>query len=190
MRFDLPRFQDPPLQNAQEHDAFIAILRQEQAHSYLVIGAMHGCSLWKVAMALSLPARIVAIDSMIDRPEAKLSLDTCIIELRQRGYYAHFIWGDSADPAVIDQARKLGPYDALFIDGNHSAPCVLADWLNYGPLARIVAFHDINYNDTWRSAVGRLMETSDLVVMDLRGFSAKNQGCIVELQSLIDLVPA
>ena len=33
------------------------------------------------------------------------------------------------------------------------------------------------------------MEKSDLVVMDLRGFSAKHHGCIIELQSLIDLVP-
>jgi hypothetical protein len=44
-------------------------------------------------------------------------------------------------------------------------------------------------DDAWRDAVGRLMEKSDLVVMDLRGFSAKHQGCIIELQSLIDLVP-
>jgi hypothetical protein len=45
-------------------------------------------------------------------------------------------------------------------------------------------------DDAWRDAVGRLMERSDLIVMDLRGFSAKHPGCIVELQSLIDLVPA
>ena len=44
-------------------------------------------------------------------------------------------------------------------------------------------------DDAWREAVARLMETSDLVVMDLRGFSAEHRGCIVELQSLIDLVP-
>ncbi len=43
-------------------------------------------------------------------------------------------------------------------------------------------------DDAWREAVRRLMETSDLVVMDLRGFTAKNQGCIFELQSLIDHV--
>jgi hypothetical protein len=44
-------------------------------------------------------------------------------------------------------------------------------------------------NDTWRPAVTRLMAESDLVAMDLRGFSAGNQGCLFELQALIDAVP-
>jgi hypothetical protein len=44
-------------------------------------------------------------------------------------------------------------------------------------------------NDTWRPAVRRLMAESDMVVMDLRGFSTGNQGCLFELQSLIDTVP-
>jgi hypothetical protein len=38
-------------------------------------------------------------------------------------------------------------------------------------------------------AVARLMARSDLVLMDLRGFSSGNQGCIFELQALIDSVP-
>jgi hypothetical protein len=41
----------------------------------------------------------------------------------------------------------------------------------------------------WRPAVGRLMAQSEVVVMDLRGFSAANRGCIFELQALIDRVP-
>jgi hypothetical protein len=44
-------------------------------------------------------------------------------------------------------------------------------------------------NDAWRPAVTRLMAESDLVAMDLRGFSDANQGCLFELQSLIDTVP-
>jgi hypothetical protein len=45
-------------------------------------------------------------------------------------------------------------------------------------------------NDAWRAAVLGLMAQSDLVAMDLRDFGPDNQGCIFELQSLIDLVPA
>ncbi len=45
-------------------------------------------------------------------------------------------------------------------------------------------------NDAWRPAVLGLMTRSDLVVMDLRDFGPDNQGCIFELQALIDLVPA
>jgi hypothetical protein len=44
-------------------------------------------------------------------------------------------------------------------------------------------------NDAWQPAVTRLMANSDLVAMDLRGFSPANQGCLFELQSLIDTVP-
>ena len=42
---------------------------------------------------------------------------------------------------------------------------------------------------TWRAAVGRLMALSEVVLMDLRGFSRDNRGCIFELQALIDRVP-
>jgi len=45
-------------------------------------------------------------------------------------------------------------------------------------------------NDAWRAAVLALMARSDLVAMDLRDFGPDNQGCIFELQSLVDNVPA
>jgi tetratricopeptide (TPR) repeat protein len=44
-------------------------------------------------------------------------------------------------------------------------------------------------HDAWRPAVRVLMAESDIVAMDLRGFSASNQGCLYELQCLIDIVP-
>jgi hypothetical protein len=40
----------------------------------------------------------------------------------------------------------------------------------------------------WRAAVLAIMRTSDLVAMDLRGFSAANQACLFELRALCDLV--
>jgi hypothetical protein len=44
--------------------------------------------------------------------------------------------------------------------------------------------------DTWQSAVRALMASTDLCLMDLRGFSQGNQGCRLELQALMELVPA
>jgi hypothetical protein len=44
-------------------------------------------------------------------------------------------------------------------------------------------------NDTWQAAVERLMAQSDLVAMDLRGFSPQNKGCSFELQALLDIIP-
>jgi hypothetical protein len=43
--------------------------------------------------------------------------------------------------------------------------------------------------DTWQGAVTRLIDRTDVVLMDLRGFSATNAGCILELQVLIDRIP-
>lgn len=41
-------------------------------------------------------------------------------------------------------------------------------------------------DDTWREAATRLMQSSHVVVMDLRGFAPTNRGCIFELQALFD----
>ncbi len=38
--------------------------------------------------------------------------------------------------------------------------------------------------EAWRFAVARLMGDADAVLMDLRGFSAKNSGCVYELRAL------
>ena len=43
--------------------------------------------------------------------------------------------------------------------------------------------------DIWQQTVTRLMVSSDLVVMDLRGFTAARQGCVFELGALIDRLP-
>lgn len=43
--------------------------------------------------------------------------------------------------------------------------------------------------DTWQQTVTRLMVQSDLVAMDLRGFTSERKGCLFELSSLRDVVP-
>jgi hypothetical protein len=45
------------------------------------------------------------------------------------------------------------------------------------------------HDDTWRPALLRLLDTSDVVLMDLRSFSAENAGCIFELEQLVTRGP-
>jgi hypothetical protein len=45
------------------------------------------------------------------------------------------------------------------------------------------------YEDTWRVVLSRLVGESDIVLMDLRGFSSQNTGCVFEINELINLVP-
>jgi hypothetical protein len=42
--------------------------------------------------------------------------------------------------------------------------------------------------DTWQTVLRRLARESDLVLMDLRGFTRSNQGCVFELHELLDSV--
>lgn len=57
----------------------------------------------------------------------------------------HFA-GSSQDAAIIRQVQSLGPYDFIFVDGDHRAEAALADYHVYRPMLRpqgMMAFHDI-----------------------------------------------
>jgi hypothetical protein len=45
------------------------------------------------------------------------------------------------------------------------------------------------YDDTWKMVLSRLVHDSDAVIMDLRGFTRQNAGCVFELHELARLVP-
>ena len=45
------------------------------------------------------------------------------------------------------------------------------------------------HDDTWRPVLQALLDVSDVVLMDLRSFSARNSGCVFELQQLLRQVP-
>ena len=45
------------------------------------------------------------------------------------------------------------------------------------------------YDDTWRTVLSSLVDQSDAVLMDLRGFSRRNAGCVFEIGELFRLVP-
>ena len=45
------------------------------------------------------------------------------------------------------------------------------------------------YDDTWKMVLSRLARESDAVLMDLRGFSRQNTGCVFELRELALMVP-
>jgi predicted O-methyltransferase YrrM len=134
------------LQDRSEFVAFTEIARNENVCSYLEIGCKFGGTVWMMANALPVGSRIVALDLPHGDQSFKDTLPhlkDCMTELSRRGYDARMIIGDSTDQKIIDEATALGPFDLVFIDANHTDPYVRADWKNYGPLGRIVAFHDI-----------------------------------------------
>lgn len=150
---DLALYQTKLLQHVGEHDAFLTIMENENVKSYLEIGSMYGGSLWRVAHSRPKGTRVVSVDYAIDTPAARPHLEDCISELGKSGYDAHFIYGDSRSEETVDKAHALGPYDVVFIDGDHTLEGATSDWEKYGPMGRIVCFHDIAWNNTWRSSV-------------------------------------
>ena len=134
------------LQDMHEFYDFINIARAERVASYLEIGSKHGGTLWYMGNTLPKGSRLVAVDLPQGDgsfKNSKPNLKECAAELKKRGYDMHLFIGDSRDATIIEAVKNLAPFDLCFIDANHTEPYVRADWANYGPLARLVAFHDI-----------------------------------------------
>lgn len=130
------------LQVESEFKSFCELLKSENARSYLEIGSFSGGSIEYVARYLPVGSLIVSIDKPWKLAKAE-RLRLVLDNLKRRGYDTHLYLGDSTDANMIRKAAKWGPYDAVFIDGNHQLEYVKSDWENYGPLGRIVGFHDI-----------------------------------------------
>jgi predicted O-methyltransferase YrrM len=142
------KYESHLLQDAREFNAFIEMMRRENIRSYLEIGSKNGGSFWRMATSLAPGSRVVSVDlphGDASFKESQPHLEACVKELASRGYDAHLRLGDSTDPKIVADVAKLAPFDLCFIDANHTEPFVRQDWANYGPLARIVAFHDIGW---------------------------------------------
>lgn len=148
-----------------ELDGLISILVEEKVTRFLEVGSRYGGSLWRIANALPKGSVIVSCDSGGgmggNKPGATDSLKACIARLNETGYHAHLVVGDSQKEETIAAVLKHRPFDAAFIDADHEYKGVKRDWLNYGPHARIVAFHDIGWKKPERYLQSKLVEVPE-----------------------------
>jgi predicted O-methyltransferase YrrM len=132
-----------------EIEGLIDVLVTAGVTRFLEVGSRYGGSLWRIANALPKGSLVVSVDSGSGmggkKPGQKESLARCILALKARGYNAHLIVGDSQWPEIVGQVTKFTPFDACLIDADHELKGVRRDWENYGPMCRIVAFHDIGW---------------------------------------------
>lgn len=140
---------DPPqlLQWPDEAASMVELMLVEGVRSYLEIGLSDGATFWYVGQRLPVGSRLVGIDWLGKkglRAATRKSLKRVVGRLRKAGMDVHLIMGDSRSSSVIKAAKALSPYDFIFVDANHSYECVSSDWKSYGPMGRIVSFHDID----------------------------------------------
>jgi len=144
-------------QHPQEIQEFVAFLADKKIASFLEVGSKFGGTLWMITRIMPKGSRVVSVDlpnSHWGRSESQESLVACMNELRREGYDAHLFLGDSTNPDIVKQVVKLAPFDAVFIDANHTEQYVRRDFANYGRLGRICCFHDIGWNNP--TPIGRM----------------------------------
>lgn len=119
------------------------------AKAILEIGSCFGQSTRLMTMMAGSDVKMRAID-LGRTGESLAGLDTGavlyrrIAGLRDCGFDAQVLLADSRSDVAKQWAWQWAPYDAVFIDGDHSYDGALRDWLSYGqPMGRLVAFHDI-----------------------------------------------
>jgi len=126
--------------------SFHDFLIKNNVTHYLEIGARHGDTFHYIMSNLPKGSKGVAVDlpgGLWGRSNSVISLKQAVHDLNRKGYDCSCILGDSKTSATLQQIAIKGPYDAIFIDGDHTLEGVTADWNNFKNKARIIAFHDI-----------------------------------------------
>lgn len=135
-----------PAQHISELRPMVDLFLEYGVRRYLEIGARHGDTFHYVmnrlpggsfGLAVDLPGGPWGISSSVG------ALAEAVFDLNQNGIEAEYLLGDSTDDDIIHKVSDHAPFDAILIDGDHRLEGVRKDWLNYGGMAPLVAFHDI-----------------------------------------------
>jgi hypothetical protein len=139
------------LQDEREIDALAELFAANGVKSYLEIGSKFGGSLQKIADRMPAGSRIVAVD-MPKRHQGVAAIERRASRCRARSFAARLPrpGGVGRQPGSKDGRDRAWARPVRCCAARCRSPPagVTLDWQNYGPMGRMVAFHDI----AWRRA--------------------------------------
>lgn len=129
-------------------------LYEARCRSVLEIGSRNGNTLRMFATTCGPGAKIRSIDISDEAGLTKM-----VARLNVDGYDADCLIADSSSSAAIEWATRHGPFDFIFIDGDHEEG-VARDWHNYRGLGRLIGFHDINHESHQTTPLWKAIKAS------------------------------
>lgn len=142
-------FSGKPLpQREYEIVELIKLIKSLNCNSILEIGSRYGDSLYRIAKESFEQNSKLRVIELPNGPwgndKSQPILETCIEQLKLK-YDAKVLFGDSTDQKSIEWSQENGPFDVVFIDGDHRYEGVKKDFYNYKDLAKkLIVFHDID----------------------------------------------
>lgn len=134
-----------------QHNFEINKIRQAysmfQPQKVLELGTHHGGTAWVWITSGADSATIIAVDEYSEEITADCRDNNALFQTwKKPGQQVAFIKGNFATKPIIEKVYTQGPYDWIFIDGNHEFQNIKRDFANYKNCIApggILLLHDI-----------------------------------------------
>ena len=141
------RWTESHLQKRGELKQLFDFMVRARVLRYLEIGSRNGHSTYILGGAVE--HHVTCIDwpgVSWGQPNSSVKLSHAASRLEKEGKTTELLFGDSHSKGLRTEAARHGPYDFMFLDGDHTARGVRQDYLDYRSLVTpngFIAFHDI-----------------------------------------------
>lgn len=147
------------LQGKWEFEQLLNIYKSHAPKKVLEIGSFFGGTLWHWIKNAKDKTTIVSVDMMVSQEdyryqEQKESREKWSNWTKDSKIELKTFLGNSISKEAFQFMQENGPYDFIFLDGDHSYDGVKKDWNNTLKLANknaIIVFHDVLFATWWQS---------------------------------------